>query len=349
METSNSNGVLPKPNISERLAEPEVTHSLNRLLDRLDSIDLTLSAVEEVGKKLPNILQDLQESQAHQKRLENGMRLLEKISEPEVTNALTRLLDKLDTVDTLLSAADEVTQKLPQVMSDLPENHELNKRLNEGLKLVEKMTEPETLRSLTGLMDKIETAELLINSAEALTQKLGELAGDLEQSPHREMLGSYLELGEKLTKPEVYHNLNNLLDKIENLDAVLNILDSVVLENPSLKDPNSPTLKNISELVKIILDSFAEEKHFFETIQGGLAIINEVNRILLSDKMQPIVRGLASAMEVRKDDVPKVGPLKLLRLTTDSEVKQVQGLFYLLLKSIGREFANYECKVPSNE
>jgi len=332
----------------EKITQPETMRSLTLLLDKLDTIDTAVNALDEVMNKAPQVLEDAQYSNLSP-RLREGVNLIEKMTEPETLRSFTGLVSKIETAEMMMNTLDEAIKKAPQVIQDLENAPDIQKRLGEGLTLLEKVTDPNVLRSLQGMVEKIDSAELMINALDEGLKKFGAVAESAQNESHLgETIVSYLEIIEKLGRKEVVGNLNNLLDKIENLDAVLNILDGIMKKNPELAQPDSHTIETLSEMAQAVLDSLAKDKTLVHTLTGGLELVNEVNRILLSDKMQLIIEGLAKAIETKKDEVPRVGMFGAMKMVNNPDVQRAQGLLFTFLQSIGQKFDEFECKPDQN-
>ena len=326
-----------------KLSEPEVSQNLVRLLDRLDTIETSVSAMEEFMYRAPELAESVQKESPHQKRVSEGLALLEKLSDPDVSRSLNRLLDNIDSVETVVSGLNELTQRGPELADSVAHESPYGKSLNEASRLLETLSDPDVIRSFTRLTEKIDTIETMVSAIDEISKRSPELIESMNnESDLGHTIEQYLELGEKLARPEVINNLNHLVDKIENLDAVLNILDSIVRNNPELKVEDSATVRTVNEIASMVIKNFKQERTLVETVTGGLEILNHLNALLLSEKMYLVIDGLSQAMEKKKEDVPNVGLLGFMKQLRDPDVKRAQGLLLVLLKSIGSKLDEFE-------
>ena len=95
------------PSLAERLSDPEVARSLNRLIDRAEQVDVMLDKAAEAQAAVPNLLAtlvDLADSMSGQaakngidleQRGQGLMKLFLRLTEPETLRAADRLLGEL--------------------------------------------------------------------------------------------------------------------------------------------------------------------------------------------------------------------------------------------------------------
>ena len=95
------------PSLAERLSEPEVARSLNRLIDRAEQVDAMLEKAAEAQAAVPNMLAtlvDLADSMSGQaakngvdleQRGQGLMKLFLRLTEPETLQAAEGLLGEL--------------------------------------------------------------------------------------------------------------------------------------------------------------------------------------------------------------------------------------------------------------
>jgi len=337
--------------ILQKLSEPEVADSMVRLLDKLDSVDTMVGLMDEMMKKAPAMIEAAQAQRELTQRLSGSMELLDKLTDPQVTNTLSRLIDKLDSVDLLLSATDEFIKKGPDMLDSVQHESPFHAHMEGGMEVLSKLTQPEVTKNLVRLLDKLDTAETVLSAADEVAKKLPQMMESMEQDAQKtEVVNRYYELIGKMGEEKVVNNFHNLLDKIENLDALLNVMDEIVERNPELKQPHSNAVQHINELVEAVMSALEEEKTLLNTVKGGFTILNQVNDILLAPKMHVVVEGIAMAMQEKKDNIPEIGPLGLIRMMRDPDVKRAMGLLDVLLRSIGRQLDALDCaSLPENQ
>jgi len=323
--------------LAEKLSEPETAKSLVQLLDRIDTVETALSGLEEFIKKAPEMMLSLQHESDQVSRMREAGKLLDKISQPDVMRSLGNIIDKAETLETAVSALEMITDKAPEIADSIQKESNSGMMMGEVMRLVEEINQPDVIRNLNEILRNLDTIATLTSALAEAERKFPELVTSMYQdSTMGETLHQYLTLVQKLSDDRVINNLNNLVDKIENLDAVLNILDEVVRNNPELKEENSTTIKNINELFELLTKSMKEEEAtILETARGGITILAEVNRILLSPKTEVIIKGMTSALEYDRTEIPELGPIGLWRMLSDKNTRKALGLLSILTHEIG--------------
>ncbi len=336
-ETSGSSTPDYQKILAEKLSEPETAKSLVQLLDRIDTVETALSGLEEFIKKAPEMMLSLQHESDQVSRMREAGKLLDKISQPDVMRSLGNIIDKAGTLETAVSALEMITDKAPEIADSIQKESNSGMMMGEVMRLVEEINQPDVIRNLNEILRNLDTIAMLTSALAEAERKFPELVTSMYQdSTMGETLHQYLTLVQKLSDDKVINNLNNLVDKIENLDAVLNILDEVVRNNPELKEENSTTIKNINELFELLTKSMKEEEAtILETARGGITILAEVNRILLSPKTEVIIKGMTSALEYDRSEIPELGPVGLWRMLSDKNTRKALGLMSILAHEIG--------------
>ncbi|GEM_PF-3208196 len=330
----------------EKMTDPDVTATLGRMMEKLDSAEIALSTLDEGMKQMPHLFESIDKESGWGTKIEGVFALLEKMTDPDVTATLGRMMMKLDSAEIALSTLDEGMKQMPQIFESIQNESPLNAQLQETFQLIGKLTEPETLRAVSGLVDKMGTAELLLKSVDELLHKMPHLLESIQnESGSSEILMRYIAIAEQLADPRVVGSLEHLLSKIHNLDAVLNILDAVVSDNPELRQENSSLVRNIRDIVRVLAQAVGEDdKGLIQTIVGGLSILQEVNQIILSPKTRVIIEGVSLAMEQKRDELPKVGVFGMLKQLNNEDIKKALGLLVVLLQSIGQRLEALDCE-----
>ncbi len=182
--------------LQARLDDPETAAQLNRLLDRLDTIERAVDVVEQLDEQLPaalNIATDTIDEEltraadrgvVFDERAREALKLAEKLTEPRTVAVLTRLMERIDQLEQLADLADQLPAALATT-ADIADDAltraadrgvVLDERAGEALKLAEKLTEPETARALHALMDQADQLEQLAALAEQAPDFIAMLA-----------------------------------------------------------------------------------------------------------------------------------------------------------------------------
>jgi uncharacterized protein YjgD (DUF1641 family) len=185
METTTSpNGT---EELRKRLRDPETARALNRLLDRLDTIEQAIDTLERLETQLPGAFAttadviDAELTRAADRgvvldeRAGKALTLAEKLTEPETVEVLTALLDRLDQLEELAALADQLpgmTATAVDTMDDAMTRAAdrgvvFDERAREGLQLLEKLTEPQTAQALGAALDRADQIEQLVELADS--------------------------------------------------------------------------------------------------------------------------------------------------------------------------------------
>lgn len=179
------NGSEPR-SLEEHLHEPTTEAALHRILDRMDRIEQALSKLTDAVDQAPavaatmvDVVDDLaRDADARgvnlDQRMQNALTLAERLTAPRTVDALTGLLDRLDQVEQLAGLLDQApgfAAMTVDIADEAARNAadrgiDLDERLHAVLGLLEKLSAPETVRVLSGLMDRMDEFEQLIALAD---------------------------------------------------------------------------------------------------------------------------------------------------------------------------------------
>ena len=183
MDSTQTNGAV---NLEKRLQDPDTRAALVHLLDRLDTIERVVDALDRIEQQMPGAVRtgaDMLDEEltraadrgvVFDERAGEALRLAEKLTEPDTVDVLTRLIDRLDRLEALASMADQLpdaamvaADSLDDALTRAAERGVVvDERAREGLMLLEKMTEPETAAALGAVLDRSEHLERLSALAE---------------------------------------------------------------------------------------------------------------------------------------------------------------------------------------
>jgi hypothetical protein len=116
MDADNANGVVA---LQERLHDPETVATLHRLLDRFDALEQAVTTLTETVQQAPGMVamvtdivdETYREAQAAgtdlEQQVKGGVALLRQLTEPHIVAVLSRLLERLDTLEPLLELAEQ--------------------------------------------------------------------------------------------------------------------------------------------------------------------------------------------------------------------------------------------------
>jgi hypothetical protein len=119
------------PDLQERLHDPETARALNRLLDRLDTVERAVATIERLEAQWPaalNVAADTLDDEltraadrgvVFDERAREALSLAEKLTEPDTAAALERLLRHTALLEQFASLADRAPDLLATVVDVL--------------------------------------------------------------------------------------------------------------------------------------------------------------------------------------------------------------------------------------
>ena len=273
----------------------------------------------------------------------NGSATLQaKLNEPQTVAALTRLLDRIESLEqTVNTLADLVTQGpgLAAMVGDMVDETvrsaaargvDVEQRLQTALTLAEKLTAP-------AMVDKLDRLLALADEAPGMAAMVGDMVDETVRSAAARgvdieaRLRAGLAIAEKLTAPDMVAKLDQLL-------AFANEAPGLVAMVGDMVDETAVTL-DLESRLKMGLQ-IAEKA----TQPANLAQLGEMFEVLLeaeSGMLSPdAVRTLGSMAQsmvaAKSDPRPKVGLLALLRSLNDPDIQNTLGFLLNFGKRFGR-------------
>jgi uncharacterized protein YjgD (DUF1641 family) len=248
MESTRTNGAV---NLEERLEDPETRRALVHLLDRLDTIERAVDALERIEDKMPEAVEmtadviDDELTRAAERgvvldeRAGSALQLAEKLTEPHTVEVLTALMDRLDRLEQLAELADQLPDAAMVTVDSIDDaltraaerGVVVDERAREGLMLLEKMTEPETAAALGAVLDRAEHLERLSALAEDAPDAIATVVDILD--------AEYAKAAQKGYDPEqilrqAFSSLSRLSELFQS-DEFEALLDSGVLDPEALQ------------------------------------------------------------------------------------------------------------------
>ncbi|MCA9901581.1 MAG: DUF1641 domain-containing protein [Anaerolineales bacterium] len=273
----------------------------------------------------------------------NGSATLQaKLNEPQTVAALTRLLDRIESLEqTVNTLADLVTQGpgMAAMVGDMVDETvrsaaargvDVEQRLQTALTLAEKLTAP-------AMVDKLDRLLALADEAPGMAAMVGDMVDETVRSAAARgvdieaRLRAGLAIAEKLTAPDMVAKLDQLL-------AFANEAPGLVAMVGDMVDETAVTL-DLESRLKMGLQ-IAEKA----TQPANLAQLGEMFEVLLeaeSGMLSPdAVRTLGSMAQsmvaAKSDPRPKVGLLALLRSLNDPDIQNTLGFLLNFGKRFGR-------------
>ncbi len=172
--------------LEKRLQDPATREKLNSLLDKLDTIEKAIDTLDRLEGQVPALLQttaDVVDEELTRaadqgvvldERAGEALQLAEKLTEPATVEVLSALIDRLDRLEQLAELADQVPDAAMITVDTVDDaltraadrGVVVDERAREGLKLLEKLTEPDTAAALERVLDRSDQLEQLSALAE---------------------------------------------------------------------------------------------------------------------------------------------------------------------------------------
>ena len=282
-----------------------------------------------------------------------------RLTDPSTVAALTRLLDRIDQLETtVIKLADAVEQGpayLSMVTDTVDETMrqadasgiDVDARLRSGLVLAEKLTEPQTVRVLGDLVDRIDRLETLVGLADQAPGLISMVADSTDEMVRQasasgvdveERLRAALAITAKLTAPDTLAVLDKLAARAPELAQTIEMLDQA----PGMV---SMAIDSVDELYResasagvdfdLLLRQGTNSLVKFSTLVGSDEFDSVLNSGILDPESVAIVGSIGSALADCQADPPRaIGITGLLRAMRDPDVQQALGF----LVSFGRRF-----------
>ncbi len=218
MDNATSNG---KTSLQARLEEPQVLAAMNRLLDRIDSLEETVDTLHMAIKEGPgfaamvtDMVDDTIRTAAAsgidvEHRAKNALTLAERVTDDKTSASLDQALTLAQEAPGLVAMMADMFDEA--VRNAAAEGVDLESRLKGVLQLAGQLTEPGTLEALHTVLG-------LLGEAPGFVAMVADMADEQIRTAAAEgidvdaRLKGILKLTGRLTDPETTHALEGLLD-----------------------------------------------------------------------------------------------------------------------------------------
>lgn len=165
MDQATQNGTI---DLNARINNPDTAAALNRLLDRIDALEQTVTTLTNTIQQAPGLIamtgdmvdnayRDAADRGVNlEERAAIGLQLLEKLTEPKTAMQLQQLLDLADQAPGLVAMTGDIVDGALHDAAAL--GVDLNARLSSGLHLLNRLTDPKMTAQLEQLMDMADQA-----------------------------------------------------------------------------------------------------------------------------------------------------------------------------------------------
>ncbi|MEZ4513400.1 MAG: DUF1641 domain-containing protein [Chloroflexota bacterium] len=212
-----SNGVA---SLQARLNEPQTAAAINRLLDRIETLEQTVGRLADALEQAPGMVAmmgDMADETVRQaaargvnveERLKTALALADRLTAEETAVKLNNLLDLTDQLPgTLAMMGDMMDETVRRAASS---GIDIEARLRAGLTMAEKLTAPEMTAKLDQLLALADQAPGMVammgDMVDETVRRAASSGIDIEAR-----LRAGLTMAEKLTAPEMMAKLDQLL------------------------------------------------------------------------------------------------------------------------------------------
>jgi uncharacterized protein YjgD (DUF1641 family) len=261
--------------LQERLNDPKVAQGLNRLLDQLDTVSFAVESVDGFIRRGEVITDTLSEGVAELKGTESSKAVELLQNAPQMLQTGAKLADAAAEMD-----IDELAKS----------------------KVLERLTDPQTLETLNQLLDKLPLIAFFLESLEGFISRGDTIADNLSAAVGELKLG------------ELNLDISSLLPLLEAL----------------------PQLKEAGEK---LLDSDLMGDGLPKVIDAGVSMVDSgmLDRQVVSTLGDLGKKTVETYNEVSSKPVPPVGGLfATLRATKDPDVQKSVGFFFAFAKAFAK-------------
>lgn len=286
--------------------------------------------------------------------------LQQRLNDPDTVAALTRLLDRIDsieqTVDQLANAVDQAPAMIAMMTDVADEQYRLaaasgvdiDERLHNALQIAEKLTEPRTVEVLSGLLERMDQIEELVKLSEQAPGMIAMMT-DVADEQYRLAAASGIDietrvktglaLVEKLTTPESMEVLSKLVNHMDALDNAVSLLDQtpgMVAMGVDIADEYARTAAASGLDIDKFTTQGLQALVKFSTLvasDGFDAVID--SGILDPDAVRVIGDMGYTLAQCRKDPPQQVGLFGLMRLMNDKDAQVALGFLSNFAKRFG--------------
>lgn len=213
MAEINTNGAT---SLQLRLNEPTTNAALNRLLDRVETLEKAVSRLADLLEQAPGMaamVGDMADEQLRQakgrgvdidQRLKTALALAERLTAPEMVANINQLLDLAEQAPQAMAMVGDMVDGT--VRQAAMRGVDIDQRLKLALEMAEKLTDPGRVAQINQLLE-------LADQAPAALAMMGDMAdGMAARLQLQARLDAGLPIADKATRPETLHKLGEMFD-----------------------------------------------------------------------------------------------------------------------------------------
>ena len=357
------------------LSNEEVTASLTRIVKRMDTLEEAVNRLADLLEQGPGIVSMVtdiadegvrnasQQGIDIEDRLSNALVLAEKLTSPAMVEKLSGFIEMSDQLPGITSmVADMVDEGYKHAANN---GVDIESRLSNALVLAEKLTAPEMVAKLSGI---IEMSEQLPGIMSMLTDMVDEgyktAANNGVDVESR--LSSALALAEKLTAPEMVEKLNGIIEMSDQLPGIMSMVTDMVDEGYKNAAENGVDIEGrlnqalslaekltapemvakVEGLMQLADQAPGVIAMVVDMVDEGAADLQKNDTISqLSGLMNPqtlkMLGQISQALSDTQNQKPeKIGPFGAFRALRDPNMQQATGFLLNFGKNFGKSLNN---------
>ncbi len=319
--------------LEARLNDERVVNAMNRILDRLDVIESSLEKIHEAPgmiSMVADITDDAVRTASNNgvdidERLRSALSIAEKLTAPSMVEKIDHFITALDQAPGMVSMVADITDDL--VRTQAAHGVDIDERLRGALALAEKLTAPEMVTKINGLIAAAEQSSGMVSMAVDIIDDTVKTAGE-NGVDINERLQSAVILAEKLTAPKVVEQLNNMLGMLDQSSGLV-----------------AMAADSFDGVMQVAIDKGIDPQEFAKQMFG---VTTKLAQMMSTQEMQELleggmfdvqtlkIMGAASSALVESNQLPrkKVGLFGMMREMKNSDMQRAIGF----LTTFGRLF-----------
>lgn len=260
------------------------------------------------------------------------------------TAVLTRLLDRIESLDRKVEQLTAVIEQAPGMMAmagDIADDAykqaaergvDLDQRMRTALTMAERLTSPEMMTQLNSLLLMIEQAPgltaMAVDVLDDTYRQAAESGVDIDGR-----LRAALDIAEKLTAPDMMANLNGLINMVNQGPGLMAMAVDV------MDDAYAQAAKHGYDPENIVRQGVLVTTRMADLLESG-----EINNLLDSGIIAPEAVGIVSSaaealVTSRSQSTPQVGVIGMAKALRDPDLQRALGFMILFGKEFGKNLS----------
>ena len=267
-----------------------------------------------------------------------GKALESRLNDEQVVNAMNRILDRLDVIESSLNALHNAPGMISMV-ADMTDDAvrsaserglDIDERLRSALAIAEKLTAPSMVKKINAVVDAADQASGMVSMTVDIIDDTVKTAAE-KGVDINERLSSALVLAEKLTAPHVVEQINNMLDMLNQSSGLI-----------------AMATDSFDNIMQVAIDKGVDPQEFVSQLFG---VTTKLAHLLTTEEMKELIDGgifdvgtlkvigAASAALVESNEAPpkKVGLFGVMREMKNPDMQKALGFLTTFARLFGKK------------